>query len=980
MITRNSTSSINRRGPPTIRTHLPNKRDNHSEPENSPTPPPSKRSRRMPPSNSMSSPFVSQSQLALLYNFGDASEMIKFLQNEEDSAKRRDLQIQLLEKMLESHNGLADHIEALFNYIQSDNSGDIASIKLVNQELWIKAIAVCNANENRRNRGIKAKKKVLRHWDAEIVEWLIAVNSSAWFMTRIRALANKLSSSDGARCVNRAFLNRLSKAGRGFSAKLELQPDDFSKALALTNFDDVTSQEMKQFGLRIGQFGFLEEGLALVSEDSGIQSKPESDSNNPARANLARANDASSLNQSQAKRDFSGRSREIRETPSPSKTIKPRTNCVCSRELTSNWKSVVTKEAGYEKSINFKLLKIFCNAKYPCYDHSRAMASCLGLRTRGKDRAALIYILHCVYQHRDNIGKLKTDAKTYQMFRVKNRPARPEDGLGPYKFIHTLIPTEFKFDSRFIQKWVGVSDEILKQFTQDGSMNLDIFGWWFKTEIGAIVLKEFDMYNHHLQKQNGIDNHGWLRNMSYSIGQQLMRQDPMYYCTYAASRPDSAWRLVTYPHYAKFAKEGDETYFRHINFNVRELIQRGRGGSMIQGSVSLDDEDESNCTVILAGMHTHIDKWWAKVKERGQERHGLVHCIKENMFTKEDAKEFGIDWKATPCKRGEARITLPQLPHGSDGPTKSTRRTMLPWFVHVQDDLSTLEIIDAGSWEMLSQTHRDMVAPIATPSGLENSYGAIPYKFPAAVEISGLGHLSNALVCARRWDSLAVLHDRDILLLGPREIADEYIKNWRATAVIAAVDAFELMVQREKDVFGERSYFYHLDRLEKENIPFPVLEADVIRMDPDAFEDESGDQRSKPNFAEFWNGDEENTGDEIVVDTPWEMGDDEDDSIGTADQAIDEEEVEVEEGDVVREEDVMEEDDVIEGDEENTMKGDVEMKKEVKVKVKVEEEDVVGEENVIEAEEENAMEGDVEMKKEVKVKVKVEEEDAIEEE
>ncbi|KAI9729777.1 MAG: hypothetical protein M1818_008391 [Claussenomyces sp. TS43310] len=50
----------------------------------------------------------------------------------------------------------------------------------------------------------------------------------------------------------------------------------------------------------------------------------------------------------------------------------------------------------------------------------------------------------------------------------------------------------------------------------------------------------------HLRSINGKPNYGRLRNCFYSVGQQLMRQDWLYYALYAALCPDSQWRLVTY--------------------------------------------------------------------------------------------------------------------------------------------------------------------------------------------------------------------------------------------------------------------------------------------------------------------------------------------------------------------------------------------------------------------------------------------------
>jgi hypothetical protein len=53
-------------------------------------------------------------------------------------------------------------------------------------------------------------------------------------------------------------------------------------------------------------------------------------------------------------------------------------------------------------------------------------------------------------------------------------------------------------------------------------------------------------------------------------------------------------------------------------------------------------------------------------------------------------------------------VTLPHLPHGALGPAKSARRTMLPWFVGLQDDLELLKVVEGGTWSDLSVAHRDL--------------------------------------------------------------------------------------------------------------------------------------------------------------------------------------------------------------------------------------------------------------------------------
>ncbi|KIN05310.1 hypothetical protein OIDMADRAFT_87584, partial [Oidiodendron maius Zn] len=91
--------------------------------------------------------------------------------------------------------------------------------------------------------------------------------------------------------------------------------------------------------------------------------------------------------------------------------------------------------------------------------------------------------------------------------------------------------------------------------------------------------------------------------------------------------------------------------------------------------------------------------------------------------------------------------------------------------------------------------------PTATPSGLANRYGAIPYRFPAAVELTGLGPLSDALVYRRRWDSLQVLLERDTMLGLDRASAGAFVKSWRARAREEVRKAFAAVTDAERRAF-----------------------------------------------------------------------------------------------------------------------------------------------------------------------------------
>jgi len=82
-----------------------------------------------------------------------------------------------------------------------------------------------------------------------------------------------------------------------------------------------------------------------------------------------------------------------------------------------------------------------------------------------------------------------------------------------------------------------------------------------------------------------------------------MRQDPLYYMLYYCLRPDKQTVLISYPYYIKATVPGEQTFFRHIDVNIPDLINHNRGANMIQGSVSLDDETEDNYTEIIPSTY-----------------------------------------------------------------------------------------------------------------------------------------------------------------------------------------------------------------------------------------------------------------------------------------------------------------------------------------------------------------------------------------
>lgn len=80
---------------------------------------------------------------------------------------------------------------------------------------------------------------------------------------------------------------------------------------------------------------------------------------------------------------------------------------------------------------------------------------------------------------------------------------------------------------------------------------------------------------------------------------------------------------------------------------------------------------------------------------------------------------------------------------------------MYPCYVAVKEDLSSLQLV-SRTWDELQTCHRDKVSPSTKDSG--------GCSFPAAIDLCGLGHLSDALVCRKNWDNPLVTRDGDLML------------------------------------------------------------------------------------------------------------------------------------------------------------------------------------------------------------------------
>ena len=159
---------------------------------------------------------------------------------------------------------------------------------------------------------------------------------------------------------------------------------------------------------------------------------------------------------------------------------------------------------------------------------------------------------------------------------------------------------------------------------------------------------------------------------------------------------------------------------------------------------------------MVSGFHKRIQEWWCKVIEwpgpGAKEQKAKSNYLRTNrIYTMKDKISYGSHVPIV-CGPGDIRVSKAEILHGSTatGTKKAVahniRYVVNPWFVGVQPDHLTLDVPQEGTWETISQTHRDLTTLKATRSGQTNIHGQPVGKFPGSVPLNYISHLSDTLV------------------------------------------------------------------------------------------------------------------------------------------------------------------------------------------------------------------------------------------
>jgi hypothetical protein len=230
----------------------------------------------------------------------------------------------------------------------------------------------------------------------------------------------------------------------------------------------------------------------------------------------------------------------------------------------------------------------------------------------------------------------------------------------------------------------------------------------------------------------------------------------------------------------------------------------------------LNDEDISNCIVILFDMHHHLSFWWKRMINRDLTSNNYIHQIIDQMYIKNDVKNFNSSWTNIICRRENVRITLFSLSHESVELTQFTRRMLLSWFVNVKKNDETLKIIEIDIWFELAIAHRDLIAVRRSFSEFFNHHEAISYRFSSTVEITDLDVLSNAIFYRLRWSSLLMHVNRNIFLSFETKTM-KIVWKWRHKVIKTAIHLYQTIKNAKMRTFEEKS-FYHFKAMTQEDL------------------------------------------------------------------------------------------------------------------------------------------------------------------
>ncbi|MCJ1367100.1 hypothetical protein MMC16_006232 [Acarospora aff. strigata] len=798
-------------------------------------------------------------------------EAIDYVNGLPDEVKY-DWQCEIAQDLMRSTQMSDTLVETFFEYVQEDKSWERAVDKKTFMEEWSSVIEVSTRVKTERNRQREAKNAIIKEW-GNAAEDIIAPMDTYHLLAAVRKCARARKLKDALLGVNQSIVERVQSPRRGHSTTVAPLASDFDKATkGQRRFEPLSVNTLLRNNLCMGRNGILKKGhvdesLQGVKEASGsgkpspkhgeqgiegpIDSvneieppldedtplipiitsinkpgstsiKPRTDNtpstqgiggvikpgliphsgNTPSNIESEENGDTPINIESEENGDtpINIESEENGDTPinigseeefktflnhelrgtgiiaifeatgpitiekiltkPPSHDPPPQTGCFCSADVPQTWKITVQQRGAYALSKGVRLLKqMFRNGwKVVCLLHLMGVAYHLGMRTKHLSHQELYRRLLCLHQH-PYIGFLKAQLECAHWFRRKHRQPIATDDLGPYRFRTVQLECFWYCPGPLLDGFDVKKREILKD--------------------GVVQVERY------------YDSLEWLRKDSFeTTGVRTSPWDVIQY------------EFDMYRHHARrLDKKNDQGWLKTMLHSLGQQLMR---------------QDPFRYLVVC---HNRTDNWWRQVSypyyTKQKSHHDGIYFQELGVETSSHERYKQLAMRSNNVYKSPDVF----LERSEEGINRSDRaialETIEPGLIGLQPDLELLERPEMATWTQLSKAHVSLEA--LHTSATKDGSSDIPYRFPAAIELSGISALSDALICRRRWDSPEVLIERDILLGGDRRRALEYVFRWRCRARHQIIKVFDKMRTFEDVMFGKDSFYvfreYRLDRL-----------------------------------------------------------------------------------------------------------------------------------------------------------------------
>jgi len=287
---------------------------------------------------------------------------------------------------------------------------------------------------------------------------------------------------------------------------------------------------------------------------------------------------------------------------------------------------------------------------------------------------------------------------------------------------------------------------------------------------------------------------------------------------------------------------------------VKRRMQESKTGDNVDRAPDHDTPDDEHALNDALGGHAPNDDAPNDdpLNDHSPHEHQLPgrsgHLDLKKWYTAEDKRDFG-DFVRCPCPKGFARITYSAIGHGStpqpdltkhgakngakyganktgeaDTPTHPAdtstyqadtsanqpnpyhRRTMLPWFVGVDQHHDTVE--GYGTYSAISEAHRTFRPIQHFPSGQPDKT-AKGDAHHAILPLSVAAALPRALVGQIQFDQGCIGFEMDVLFGEDRDAAQRYIDDVHQQMVQSLRHQLAMMEAVEMRAYLESSFFKH---------------------------------------------------------------------------------------------------------------------------------------------------------------------------